>query len=161
MVHRKRKFSGIVHEVQPREFGFVMCRRCAPYRTNNTYPPARPNFLSEGVRFVLSQKLPPWDSTFSTAQDGSFWDRAKMCPLSQEIQFLRRRLQIQRSAKKMRMGCTTAYCPFAFIFVSGSRCLPYRVKFTSYRPYQHLPLQDLLVGYPPSSLRVRTRWLGT
>ena len=43
-----------------------------------------------------------------------------------ETQFLRRRLQIQRSAKKMRIGCTLAYCLFAFIFVSGSRCLPYR-----------------------------------
>ena len=37
---------------------------------------------------------------------------------------------MQRSAKKMRMGCTLAYCPFAFIFVSGSRCAPYHKKFT-------------------------------
>ena len=35
---------------------------------------------------------------------------------------------MQRSAKKMRMGCTLAYCPFAFIFVSGSRCAPYHKK---------------------------------
>ena len=35
---------------------------------------------------------------------------------------------MQRSAKKMWMGCTKAYCPFTFSFVSGSRCLPYRGK---------------------------------
>ena len=29
---------------------------------------------------------------------------------------------MQRSAKKMWMGCTMAYCPFTFSFVSGSRC---------------------------------------
>ena len=55
-----------------------------------------------------------------------FNGRAKA--LTQEIRFLDRRLQIQRSAKKMRMGCTLTYCPFAFIFVSGSRCLPYLEK---------------------------------
>ena len=43
--------------------------------------------------------------------------------------FLVRRGQMQRSAKKMRMGCTFTYCPFAFIFVSGSRCAPYHKKF--------------------------------
>ena len=30
----------------------------------------------------------------------------------------------------MRIGCTKAYYLFAFIFVSGSRCLPYRGKLT-------------------------------
>ena len=44
--------------------------------------------------------------------------------------FFRRRLQLQRSAKKMRIGYTKAYYLFAFIFVSSSRCLPYRGKLT-------------------------------
>ena len=30
--------------------------------------------------------------------------------------------------KKMRIGCTKAYYLFAFVFVSGSRCLPYCAK---------------------------------
>ncbi len=34
----------------------------------------------------------------------------------------------QRSAKKMRIGCTKAYYLFAFVFVSGSRCAPYHNK---------------------------------
>ena len=44
--------------------------------------------------------------------------------------FFRRRLQLQRSAKKMRIGCSKTYYLSAFIIVSGSRCLPYRVKLT-------------------------------
>ena len=31
----------------------------------------------------------------------------------------------------MRIGCTKAYYLFAFIFVSGSRCLPYSAKLFS------------------------------
>ena len=48
--------------------------------------------------------------------------------ISTTTQFVVRRLQIQRSAKKMRIGCTRAYYLFAFSFVSGSRCLPYHNK---------------------------------
>ena len=44
--------------------------------------------------------------------------------------FFRRRLQLQCSAKKMRIGCTKAYYLFASVFVSSSRCLPYRGKLT-------------------------------
>ena len=51
------------------------------------------------------------------------------CVWERETEFLVRRGQMQRSAKKMRMGCTLAYCPFAFIFDSGSRCAPYHKKF--------------------------------
>ena len=36
--------------------------------------------------------------------------------------FLSEGSQMQRSAKKMRIGCTKAYYLFAFSFVSGSRC---------------------------------------
>ena len=52
--------------------------------------------------------------------------------ISTTILFVVRRLQIQRSAKKMRMGCTMAYYLFAFYFVSGSRCLPYHNKLNLY-----------------------------
>ena len=44
-----------------------------------------PNFLSEGVRFVLSQTKKFRDSTRSTALNFLVWDGTKMCPLSQEI----------------------------------------------------------------------------
>ena len=46
----------------------------------------RLNFLSEGVRFVLSQNKKFGDSTRSTALNFLVWDGTKMCPLSQEIQ---------------------------------------------------------------------------
>ena len=43
-------------------------------------------------------------------------------------EFVVRRGQMQRSAKKIRMGCTCVYYPFVFSFVSGSRCAPYHNK---------------------------------
>ena len=64
---------------------------------------------------------------------------------STTTQFLVRRGQMQRSAKKMRMGYTLAYCPFAFIFVSGSRCAPYHKKLKEV--FSKTTLSSLLVDW--------------
>ena len=45
--------------------------------------------------------------------------------------FCVRRLQIQRSAKKMRMGCTKkSVLPIRIFFYWRQQILPYRAKFT-------------------------------
>ena len=78
--------------------------------------------------------------------------------LSRQIKFVVRRLQIQRSAKKMRMGCTkcTAHSHL-FLLAAVDVCL-ITTNFTSCHPYLLHPLhQDLGEDYPPSSQQERTR----
>ena len=88
-----------------------------------------PQFLVRRGQICSIAKEDPHGIVHEVQPVGSyFWDGTKMCPLSQEILFVVRRLQIQRSAKIPTMGSTKAYDPLSGLFVSGSRCLPYHNK---------------------------------
>ena len=106
--------------------------------THNTHLPQapQPNFLSEGVRLGLDKEklfLIRIMHAPSQARDRIYCQNNARTFPKRETEFLVRRGQMQRSAKKMRMGCTLAYCPFAFIFDSGNRCAPYHKKFNYLR----------------------------
>ena len=81
--------------------------------------------MSEAVRCGTSQKKPPKDSTMKYSLRWFKllgWD--KDIALYHEKLFLVRRLQIQRSAKKIRIGCTwrTAYS-YLFLLAEVDVCL--------------------------------------
>ena len=103
-------------------------------RTENI---ARNYFLSEAVRCSASQKRPSRDSTNSTALDGSFLDVLHIAVYRNK--FCWEKAADTTLGKNPDNGPYAKYYPLSGIFVSGSRCPPYRNKEITLRRYQCKP----------------------